>query len=95
MITLNIDDIQHNLSDFIKLIQEGNSLIITQADKPIAEIKPIRTKLPEKNAVLLVYVKVNLLYMIILTIPSLKKLSTYLPIHEHTIRYSCFSVVYY
>lgn len=36
MITLNIDDIQHNLSEFIKLIQEGNSLIITQADKPIA-----------------------------------------------------------
>lgn len=49
MIALNIDDIQHNLSDFIKLIQEGNSLIITQADKPIAEIKPIRTKLPEKK----------------------------------------------
>ncbi|NEP58421.1 MAG: type II toxin-antitoxin system Phd/YefM family antitoxin [Symploca sp. SIO2G7] len=41
MISLNIDDIQQNLSGFIKLIQEGNRLIITQADQPIAEIKPI------------------------------------------------------
>ncbi|MGL4497520.1 MAG: type II toxin-antitoxin system Phd/YefM family antitoxin [Planktothrix sp.] len=49
MITLNIDDIQHNLSEFIKLIQEGNSLIITQADQPIAEIKPIPIKQPQKE----------------------------------------------
>ncbi len=49
MITLNIDDIQQNLSGFIKLIQEGNSLIITQADQPIAEIKPIPTKSPQKE----------------------------------------------
>lgn len=49
MITLNIDDIQQNLSEFIKLIQEGNSLIITQADQPIAEIKPIPTKTPPKE----------------------------------------------
>jgi antitoxin (DNA-binding transcriptional repressor) of toxin-antitoxin stability system len=46
MITLKIDDIQQDLSGFIKLIQEGNSLIITQADQPIAEIKPIPTKPP-------------------------------------------------
>jgi antitoxin (DNA-binding transcriptional repressor) of toxin-antitoxin stability system len=48
MITLNIDEIQQDLSAFIKLIQEGNSLIITQADQPIAEIKPI-IKQPEKQ----------------------------------------------
>ena len=49
MITLNIDDIQQNLSGFIKLIQEGNSLIITQADQPIAEIKPISTNQKQKE----------------------------------------------
>lgn len=49
MITLKIDDIQQNLSGFIKLIQEGNSLIITQADQPIAEIKPILTKISQKE----------------------------------------------
>lgn len=49
MISLNIDDIQQNLSEFIKLIREGNSLIITQADQPIAEIKPILKKTPQKE----------------------------------------------
>lgn len=49
MIILNIDDIQQNLSGFIKLIQEGNSLIITQADQPIAEIKPISTNQKQKE----------------------------------------------
>lgn len=49
MITVNIDDIQQNLSGFIKLIQEGNSLIITQADQPIAEIKPIPTNQKQKE----------------------------------------------
>lgn len=49
MITLNIDDIPKNFSGFIKLIQEGNSLIITQADRPIAEIKPIPTNPPQKE----------------------------------------------
>ena len=49
MISLNIDDIQQNLSGFIKLIQEGNRLIITQADRPIAEIKPISKNLPQKE----------------------------------------------
>ena len=48
MITLNIDEIQQDLSAFIKLIQEVNSLIITQADQPIAEIKPI-IKQPKKQ----------------------------------------------
>ncbi|HEY9701275.1 MAG TPA: hypothetical protein V6C58_02460 [Allocoleopsis sp.] len=49
MITLNIDDIQHDLSAFIKLIQAGNNLIITQADQPIAEIKPITTNQLQKE----------------------------------------------
>ncbi len=49
MISLNIDEIQQNLSEFIKLIQEGNSLIITEADRPIAEIKPISTNPPQKE----------------------------------------------
>lgn len=49
MITLNINDIQQNLSEFIKLIEEGNQLIITQADRPIAEIKPISTNPSQKE----------------------------------------------
>lgn len=49
MITLNIDEIQKNLSGFIKLIEEGNNLIITQADRPIAEIKAIPTNRQQKE----------------------------------------------
>lgn len=49
MITLKIDDMQQDFSGFIKLIQEGNSLIITQADQPIAEVKPIPTNQPQKQ----------------------------------------------
>lgn len=41
MINLNIDDIQQNLPRFIKLIQEGNHLIITQANRPIALLPPL------------------------------------------------------
>ncbi len=48
MISLKIDDIQQDLSRFIKLIQEGNSFIITQADQPIAKIKPA-IKQPQKE----------------------------------------------
>ena len=50
MIKLNINDIQNNFSGFIKLIQEGNSLIITQADQPIAEINPIPIKKTQKKS---------------------------------------------
>ena len=49
MISLTIDYIQQNPSRFIKMIQEGNHLIITQADRPIAEIQPISTNLPQKE----------------------------------------------
>ncbi|MEB3343709.1 type II toxin-antitoxin system Phd/YefM family antitoxin [Okeania sp.] len=49
MINLNIDEIEENFSEFIKLIQEGNSLIITQANKPIAEVKPISTNQQQKQ----------------------------------------------
>jgi antitoxin (DNA-binding transcriptional repressor) of toxin-antitoxin stability system len=41
MIRFNIDDIQHDLPEFIKLIQTGNHFLLTQAEQPIAEIQPI------------------------------------------------------
>lgn len=39
---IDIDEIQSDLSSFIKLIQEGNILVVLQDDRPIAEIKPIK-----------------------------------------------------
>jgi len=41
-IDINIDEIQSDLSSFLKLIQEGNILVLLQDDRPIAEIKPIK-----------------------------------------------------
>ncbi|MEG4444689.1 hypothetical protein QUB47_21740 [Microcoleus sp. AT9_B5] len=41
-IDINIDEIQRDLSSFLKLIQEGNILVLLQDDRPIAEIKPIK-----------------------------------------------------
>lgn len=41
-IDINIDEIQRDLSSFIKLIQDGNILVLLQDDRPIAEIKPIK-----------------------------------------------------
>lgn len=41
-IDINIDEIQSDLSSFLKLIQEGNILVLLQDDRPIAEIKLIK-----------------------------------------------------
>lgn len=49
MIEINIDDIQSDTSSFIKLIQEGNILVIVQGDRPIAEIKPIHSSTSSKQ----------------------------------------------
>ncbi|MEG4804246.1 Imm30 family immunity protein [Microcoleus sp. ARI1-B5] len=39
---INIDEIQSDISSFLKHIQEGNILVLLQDDRPIAEIKPIK-----------------------------------------------------
>jgi prevent-host-death family protein len=49
MITISIDDMQRDLIGYLRRVQAGETLIITQADKPLAEIKPV-SKLPDPNA---------------------------------------------
>lgn len=44
MITITIDEIQSDISGFLNLVQAGNTLLIVQADEPIAEIKPVSNK---------------------------------------------------
>lgn len=41
-IDINIDEIQRDMSGFLKLIKNGNILVLLQDDRPIAEIKPIK-----------------------------------------------------
>ncbi|MFN5514243.1 MAG: type II toxin-antitoxin system Phd/YefM family antitoxin [Cyanobacteriota bacterium] len=48
---LDLNEIPDKLPEILKLIQEGNSLILTQADQPIAEIKPITTKTKKRRPI--------------------------------------------
>lgn len=47
MVTVNIDDIQKNLASYLHQVAAGESIIIIQAGKPIAEIKPISPTSPK------------------------------------------------
>ncbi|WP_413171392.1 type II toxin-antitoxin system Phd/YefM family antitoxin [Anabaena azotica] len=47
MLTVNIDDIQENLASYLHQVAAGESIIIIQAGKPIAEIKPVSPTSPK------------------------------------------------
>lgn len=49
MITISIDDIQRDLIGYLRRVQAGETLIITQASEPLAEIKPV-SKSSDQNA---------------------------------------------
>ncbi len=41
MITINVEEIQRDLPGYLRRVSAGETLLITQDDKPIAELKPI------------------------------------------------------
>ena len=41
MITVNIDEMQRDLPGYLQRVSAGETLIIMQGDKPIAELKPV------------------------------------------------------
>jgi len=41
MITISVDDMQRDLIGYLRRVQAGETLVITQANKPLAEIKPV------------------------------------------------------
>ena len=45
MLTISADEMQRDLPAYLKLVQSGETLIITQADEPVAEVK-----MPMKSA---------------------------------------------
>jgi prevent-host-death family protein len=49
MITISIDDMQRDLIGYLRRVQAGETLIITQANEPLAEIKPV-SKITDRNA---------------------------------------------
>jgi prevent-host-death family protein len=40
MIWVTIDEIERDLPGYLKQVQAGETLVVTQAGKPVAEIKP-------------------------------------------------------
>lgn len=41
MIRISLDDIQRDLLGYLHRVEAGETLLIVQADKPVAEIKPV------------------------------------------------------
>lgn len=44
MKTISADEMQKDLPDYLKLVQSGETLLITQADELIAEVKPVAAR---------------------------------------------------
>ena len=47
MVTINIDDIQRDIVGYLHRVQAGETLLVLEADQPVAEIKPFRAFGPE------------------------------------------------
>lgn len=50
MTKLEIDQLQSNLTKYLDLVIKGEQIIITQDDKPVAEISPIQRPLKRGSA---------------------------------------------
>lgn len=42
MVTISIDDIQRDLVGYLHRVQAGETLLVLEANQPLAEIKPVR-----------------------------------------------------
>jgi antitoxin (DNA-binding transcriptional repressor) of toxin-antitoxin stability system len=42
MVTISIDDIQRDLVGYLHRVRAGETLLVLEADQPLAEIKPFR-----------------------------------------------------
>jgi len=41
MASISIEDLQRDALNYLRKVEEGETLIITRADRPVAELKPI------------------------------------------------------
>jgi prevent-host-death family protein len=54
MVWVSVEEIQRDLSTYLQRVEAGETLVIVQAGKPVAEVKPIVSRDPEHD----VYVSV-------------------------------------
>jgi antitoxin (DNA-binding transcriptional repressor) of toxin-antitoxin stability system len=45
--TITLDEIQRDLLGYLRRVQAGETLVIVQAEQPIAELKPIPSSPPQ------------------------------------------------
>lgn len=43
MVTITVDDIQRDITGFLQRVSAGETLLILQGDKAVAELKPVAT----------------------------------------------------
>ena len=43
MTTISVDEIQYDLAGYLNRVQAGETLLITQAGRPVAEINPVKS----------------------------------------------------
>ena len=41
MTTINISDMERDLAGYLRQVQAGETLLVVEADQPLAEIKPV------------------------------------------------------
>lgn len=46
MVTISADEMQKDLPNYLQLVKSGETLVITQADKAVAEVKPVKPLAP-------------------------------------------------
>lgn len=42
MLTISVDEIQKDILAYLRLVKTGETLVITQSNEPIAEVKPFK-----------------------------------------------------
>lgn len=42
MVTISADEMQKDLPNYLQLVKLGETLVITQADEAVAEVKPVK-----------------------------------------------------
>ena len=47
MAHISVEEIQRNLSAYLKRVEEGETLVIVRSGQPLAEVKPISTSVGE------------------------------------------------
>jgi len=43
MVTVSIEDIQKDLRGYLRQVESGETLLIVDSDKPVAEVKPVES----------------------------------------------------